>query len=586
MSKINENNSYNNDGKSSKIIIISKSRVSSAKDVSNYMTVYDGNKKITCELGKENIQKSKLKKVFSTLKEKMLKYSKSTGKINIESQKINIYNKRNKLNISINSEKNKNNQHYLKTIETNNGLITIENNEQNKISEKENNNDKNNISEEEDSLDLKNLKVINIEQIFNENNNNNNNKINNSRNLISQNYFNNIKKSKDNEEFPFNIYKSEEMKKTMKQSDIAVKSVSDHISKINENIQMINSEKSENKKSITLKLNINKKRKDFINNLITEERKLNSEKEEEENYEKIIHNQLDTERYNKNIFTTQKLIKEEEYYFRCSICEYSSLESKMFLPECNIHHICKRCTKNYYEEKIDDGIKKLFCPFVQCKQEINLDKLRHFISVKHYNRLNVNIRKSENSEENKLIFSKIKTDYKKENVELYSKRHVIDINTNKNLYNYRGEEKGFCPFCSEQALFFQTNNIFYKCLNCLTKICKYCFKEYNNRHLDSNYPGRCKIFYRNNDTILRKQGWLLKFLLELFFVIALYYLTFVGIFLLLRDGFYSIFKINKKKNFCKYFFSYCFTIIIFLLLFPFIFIAFPYFPSILAIFDY
>ena len=184
MSKINENNSYNNDGKSSKIIIISKSRVSSAKDVSNYMTVYDGNKKITCELGKENIHKSKLKKVFSTLKEKMLKYSKSTGKINIESQKINIYNKRNKLNISINSEKNKNNQHYLKTIETNNGLITIENNEQNKNNEKENNNDKNNISEEDDSLDLKNIKVINIEQIFGDNNNKNSNKNNNSRNLI------------------------------------------------------------------------------------------------------------------------------------------------------------------------------------------------------------------------------------------------------------------------------------------------------------------------------------------------------------------------------------------------------------------
>ena len=220
------------------------------------------------------------------------------------------------------------------------------------------------------------------------------------------------------------------------------------------------------------------------------------------------------------------------------------------------------------------------------KKEINLDKLRHFISVKHYNRLNINIRDSYNSAENKLIFSRLKTDYNKENVELYSKRHVIDINTNKDLYNYRGEEKGFCPFCSEQALFTQTNNIFYKCLNCLTKICKYCFKEYNNRHLDSNYPGRCKIFYRNKVITLIKQGGFVKFFLELFFVIALYYLTFVGIFLLLRDYFYSFFNISKKKNFCKYFFSYCFTIFIFLILFPFIIIIFPYFPSISAMFDY
>ena len=306
MSKINENNSNNNDGKSSKIIIISKSRVSSAKDVPNYMTVFDGNKKITCELGQEKIQKSKLKKVFSTLKEKIIKYSKSSEKLNLESQKIKIYNKRNKLNISANSEKNNNNQqHYLKTIETNNVLITIENNDKNKSSENENKNDKNN-SDEDDSLDLKNLKVINIEQIFNDNNIN---KINNSRNLISQNYFNNIKQSKDQDEFPFNIYKSDEMKKTMKHSDIAVKSVSDHISKINENIQMINSEKSSNKKSITIKLNINKPKKDFINTLITEERKLTSEKEEEENYEKINHNQLDTERLNKIIFANQNIIK-------------------------------------------------------------------------------------------------------------------------------------------------------------------------------------------------------------------------------------------------------------------------------------
>ena len=196
MSKINENNSYNNDGKSSKIIMISKSRLSSANDFSNYMTIYEGNKKITCELGKDKIQKTKLKKVFSTLKEKMLKYSNSTGKINLASQKINIFNKRNKINnISINSEKNnKNNkENNLKAIETNDGLIAIENNDKNKKSEKESKND-NDDNEEDDSLDFKNLKVIDIEQMCNENindnsNKNNENNVNNNRNLISQNYF-------------------------------------------------------------------------------------------------------------------------------------------------------------------------------------------------------------------------------------------------------------------------------------------------------------------------------------------------------------------------------------------------------------
>ena len=102
MSKINNTNSYDNDGKSSKLIIISKSRLSSAKDNSNFMTIYEGDKKITCDIGKENIQKKKLKKVFSTLKEALLKYSSSTGKLDISIKKMNNIPKRNKLNISIN----------------------------------------------------------------------------------------------------------------------------------------------------------------------------------------------------------------------------------------------------------------------------------------------------------------------------------------------------------------------------------------------------------------------------------------------------------------------------------------------------
>ena len=593
MSKINENNSYNNDGKSSKIIMISKSRLSSANDFSNYMTIYEGNKKITCELGKDKIQKTKLKKVFSTLKEKMLKYSNSTGKINLASQKINIFNKRNKINnISINSEKNnKNNQeNNLKTIETNNGLIAIENNDKNKKSEKESKND-NDDNEEDDSLDFKNLKVIDIEQMCNENindnsNKNNENNVNNNRNLISQNYFKNIKNSKNKDNPIFNIYKSEEMKKTMKQSDKAVKSVSDHISKINDNIQMINSEKSENKKSIILKLNVykNKKKKD-MSNLITEERKLYTE--EEENYENINpkpkSNPLYFSKKNTNTLPKKSLIKYEDNYYSCSLCELSYKESIMFSPGCNRHYLCKRCTKNFYEEKIDDGIKKLFCPFMQCKKEINFDKLKIFISEKHYNRLCQN---NPNLEENKLIFSRIKTEYNQENAELYSKRHVIDINTNKDLYNYRGAEEGFCPFCFEQALFTQTNNYFYRCLNCLTKVCKYCFKEFNHYHMDMNYPGRCKVFHRSNEIIIKKRNGCLSFLLELFFVIALYYLTFVGIFFCLRESFYRIFSINKKKNFCKYFFTYFFSIVIFILFFPIILLLFPYFPSITAIFDY
>ena len=601
MSKINENISNYNYGKSSKIIIISKSRLSSAKAASNYMTFIEGNKKIIYELGKENISKTKLKKTFSTLKETILKYSNSADKLKPENNKNNIHpKKKNKITISINSENNEfnvNKEHNIRTIETCNGLITNTNNNQkedidiidnnisidsnnkrNKIEildSNNNNQDKNIEKEEDDSIDfnLQGIKIVNIEQIYKDSTTNNKN---NNRNLISQNYFKNIKISRNKEEYPYNIHKSEEIQKTLKQSDKAVKSISDHISKINDNIQIISSERSENKKSTILNINRNN-----INNLITEERQLNNEvKEKEED----IYNKFEKNKISKNLINIKKI--EDEDYYNCSICEYSCLESKMFLPECNIHYICKRCTRNYYEDIIDDGIKELFCPFLQCKRKVNFDKLKSFISSNHYARISQPFVNTENLEENKIILSKIKSDYNIQDIERYSKRHVIDVNSNKILYNYKGINEKFCPFCNELTLFTQTNNHFYKCLNCLTKVCKYCFKEYNITHFDMSNPNNCKVFHRFDEVNLNKRNKFLLFLLEIFFVIASYYLTFIGIFICLRDCFFIIFNINKKANCFKHIFSYCFSIIIFILIIPFIIIIFPFFPFISAIFDF
>ena len=104
-----------------------------------------------------------------------------------------------------------------------------------------------------------------------------------------------------------------------------------------------------------------------------------AKKVEDEKYlkeEKIKEREEEKERdYKSNI----QSMKDEDYY-NCRICEYSYIESAMFLPECNIHYLCKRCTKNYYEEIIDEGNKELFCPFLQCKKGVNIEKLKTFIS--------------------------------------------------------------------------------------------------------------------------------------------------------------------------------------------------------------
>ena len=231
MSKINETNSYNNDGKSSKLIIISKSRLSSAKDNPNFITFYDRDNKITCDIGKEKIQKKKLKEVFSTLKEKLLKYSSSTGKLDISIQKLNKIPKRNKLSFSKNNgiENNHQNKGLLNTIETCNELINNENNKEIKIIDKNKrgnfskkikkreliesnyNNKSERNNREEDSLDfnLEGLKIINIEKLNNNKNINHQNNIN----LLTQNYFKNIKQKKNLLEDYYHIYKSEEIQK-------------------------------------------------------------------------------------------------------------------------------------------------------------------------------------------------------------------------------------------------------------------------------------------------------------------------------------------------------------------------------------
>ena len=110
-------------------------------------------------------------------------------------------------------------------------------------------------------------------------------------------------------------------------------------------------------------------------------------------------------------------------------------------------------------------------------------------------------------------------------------------------------------------------------------------KEYNTKHFDVNYPKRCKVYHRFIEANENKTNCFYTFLLQIFFVIAMYYLTFVGIFSLVRNKFFIAFNANKNKISCKCLLAYFFSIIIFIVIIPFIFIIYPYFPSISAIFD-
>ena len=90
MSKINEGLSPNKEEKSSRVIIISKDRIQSAKNKVNFITLKEGDLQYTLQLNNENLNKNGINNAIQTMKEKILINSRSYGKL-YEKQKLNNF---------------------------------------------------------------------------------------------------------------------------------------------------------------------------------------------------------------------------------------------------------------------------------------------------------------------------------------------------------------------------------------------------------------------------------------------------------------------------------------------------------------
>ena len=187
---------------------------------------------------------------------------------------------------------------------------------------------------------------------------------------------------------------------------------------------------------------------------------------------------------------------------------------------------------------------------------------------------------------NNFYLTKLKSNIDNENLELYTKKHVIDINSNKYLYSYNNTKGVYCPNCFKNTLFSKTSTNFIKCLNCECKKCKFCLKDYDDNHIDSNSMNHCKIYYRFDDEGKKDLNCCYNYFLQLFLVLACYYLCFVGTFLIFRDFFFNLFDIKRKDNIILYLLAYLFSIFLFIIAIPFIVLFYPYFPSIMAFCDY
>ena len=357
----------------------------------------------------------------------------------------------------------------------------------------------------------------------------------------------------------FDEDKTEEKEKIKENNEKNINNINNNLEekKLNEIIRINNSDNIYNVNA----LNLNKKKRN------------EKEKEKEEN---IIRNL----KYRSLNFTN--IQTNPIQYNICQFCEHTLPVPKLFVAECKQHYFCKKCAKNYYEETIENGIKEMVCPLVKCRKPVKIENLNNIVSEEHFKILTNNLTEAHNY----LLLTKLKTETLPENYEIYTEKHVLDIDSNKKFFSFNNRKEAYCPFCNKDALFTKGNMHFGKCLNCQKKICKYCSKIFSNNHLDLSNPSHCKVYYRNKDIFQGKNNCCLRFLLELFFVIASFYLSFVGAFLLIKGMFYKAFNLNENKNCIKYTFAFLFTFICFVIVIPIIFIFFPVFPSLLASFYY
>ena len=127
----------------------------------------------------------------------------------------------------------------------------------------------------------------------------------------------------------------------------------------------------------------------------------------------------------------------------------------------------------------------------------------------------------------------------------------------------------------------------------MSNFCKYCLRDYNDRHLEMNNIRHCKVYFRkkygkNNDNFfnISDKNYFEQFLVNIFIVIACYFILLFGLYNYIFIFFEYVFNVQKKKyKKCFYIFIYFLTILFSILFSIFIILLFPYFPLFNEIFQ-
>jgi len=533
--------------------ISDKAEISKVNSESDKFTDYDMKLKSSMKLKKINDNNSNNKVIISSDINEKEEYENEI----IDNEKDimtiidNNENKQNEFNTGRNIDNNENNNNKIKT----NNFFTKSNKIIDQSSILEN-------SGGDDLIDKTSIKkeLINKEKDKLENIDNNSNQ-NSDKNLIPDNT------SENKKLIPIPILK----KNTKNPKESATKE-----QELNEN---------HNKKKVSIILNDPQKNTSSsvtgVNNIfLSQNAKQNSSLNNLNNNTNNNLNNNTLSNSNRIFFKTYQNIQKE-----CYICEKPFYFIKLYYAECGLHFLCRKCLKSYYEDYLEhkNFSKILKCPCAQCDKTIDYEKIVKDIISESHQKIYENHFEDKNEEKDGDCT--IDT-----NIKLYTKRHVLDINNNKNIYMFKKSRDRYCPRCLMPYLFSKTNNNFIKCLFCNLKICKYCLKEYTPKHLNLLDEDHCKIRFRRTLDEQEQSNCFIKFLIELFFVIATFILIFPGIFLTFLNKLNGCFGLKKKEKNSNYIiksiFSWIFCVIFFIICFPFIILIYSMFPAFIALFDY
>ena len=254
----------------------------------------------------------------------------------------------------------------------------------------------------------------------------------------------------------------------------------------------------------------------------------------------------------------------EMSYFQCYICENYYLYDYITLQIPCEHKFCQSCGKLFYEEKIEQGQFDNFkCGITKCDYLIPENIIENLISKTHYDVIikkkeelltpqtkQCSISNSENLVLNKIVdfncnLKSFFDNNKFQNILNYSLKNVCDINSNEIFFQYSKNKNQICPNCKEMQLYGKSTKPFVKCLNCLKKYCKYCFKIYETGHIEHDSRNRCKVFYRRrNENKKLKNGFFFKFLQNI--------LMLIGSFLIISTFFIVKMKKIYQNNNCSF----------------------------------